>query len=107
MNSTSLETYSVVKEQIFEKLLRRMKELQNDEAADIAFCSELNPDVIVISSDQGFVFEPQNRRASELLQQRCGSAMEGVAVRERVHVHPCERQKIIDALKNAGLTVAC
>jgi hypothetical protein len=64
------------------------------------------PDVIVTSGDQTLFFEPQNERASTLLQWYCGMGAGILAVREQVCVHPCESRKIIEALSAAGLKVA-
>jgi len=94
------------KQQIYEKVQKRMAESasQQREAAD--FCSELNPDVIVISDDQTVVFESQNERASALLRQKCGWDTETVSMRERVRVHPSRSQKLIETLSAAGLKIA-
>jgi hypothetical protein len=94
---------SVTKRQILEKLFKRMNELENGGVPEA--CSELNPDVIVISADQSLLLEPQNQRASELLQRRCGLGMERVQVRERIRVHPFVSRRIIADLKAAGLKV--
>lgn len=93
---------SAIKQRIFEKFMRRLAEIR-----DMPFCPELNPDVIVISTDQSFLFEPQNPRASELLRRCCAVDAEGIQVRERVRVHPCQSRKIIDNLRTAGLHVVC
>lgn len=69
-------------------------------------CPELNPDVIVIPGDQTVVFEAQNERASALLRRKCGWDTETISVRERIHVHPSQSQKLIDALSTAGLRIA-
>jgi len=98
---------SVTKREIFEKVSRRLAELHRVEFIERECCPELNPDVIVISADQTLLFEPQNKRASEVLRQRLGLGNEGIQVSERIRVHPCMSQKIIDALKFAGLSVVC
>jgi hypothetical protein len=93
--------------QIFEKFLNRVKKLSVDGiCGDADSCPELNPDIIVISGDQTVVFEAQNERASALLRQRCGWDTETISVRERIHVHPSQSQKLVEALSVAGLKVA-
>jgi hypothetical protein len=93
----------ITKRQIFEKFRRRM--LQMAAVTNLEFCAELHPDVIVIEADQSLLFEPQNKRASELLHRRCGLSIEGVQVRERIRVHPCQGRSLIDDLTIAGLRV--
>ena len=95
-------TELVIKQRIFEKFMRRLSEIH-----ELPVCPELNPDVIVIPTDQSFLFEPQNPRASELLRRCCGVDAEGIQVRERVRVHPCQSRTIIDNLRTAGLHVVC
>jgi hypothetical protein len=94
---------SEIKRRIFEKFLRRMRESQSNQSSGI-FCSELNPDVIVISDDRSFLFEPQNSRMADWLQQHFG--IENLNVRDRVRVHPSQRQRIIKELKMAGFEVS-
>lgn len=94
---------SEIKRRIFERFLKRMKELQNNEPADALFCPELNPDVIVISEDRSFLFEPQNLRTTEWLHQHLG--MEKLRVRDRIRVHPSQCEKMIGELKAAGFEV--
>jgi len=96
---------SEIKRRIFEKFLRRMRESKNNQSSGL-FCSELNPDVIVISDDQTVVFEAQNERASMLLRRKCGWDTETINFRERVRVHPSQSQKFIEALSSAGLKIA-
>jgi hypothetical protein len=102
MNS---QTEAVIRRKILEKFLSRLKELSVNRDTDC--CPELNPDIIVISNDQTVVFEAQNERASALLRQKCGWETETIRQRERICVHPCQSQRIIDELKAAGFAVAC
>lgn len=90
------------RQQIFRKFLARIKasEVEGD------CCPELNPDIIVVSGDQTVIFEAQNERASAMLRRRCGWETETISVRERIHVHPSQSQKLIEALAAAGLRVA-
>jgi hypothetical protein len=94
---------SEIRRRIFEKFLRRMRESQNNESLEGLFCSELNPDVIVISDDQSFLFEPQNPRMADWLQQNFG--IQNLSVRDRVRVHPSQCRRIIKELKMAGFEV--
>jgi len=91
------------KRRIFEKFLRHMWELQNNDSSEGLFCAELNPDVIVISDDQSFLFEPQNLQMVEWLQQHFG--IENLNVRDRIRVHPSQCRRIIKKLKMAGFEV--
>jgi CDP-diacylglycerol pyrophosphatase len=96
---------SLTKQQIFEKVRRRMAEAAANKSGATSFCAELNPDVIVISDDRSLLFEPQNMRASELLHHQCGLGIESVHMRERIRVHPCQGKSLINDLTIAGLTV--
>lgn len=98
------ERESEIKRQILEKLAKR-KEFLECGPTDGNFCAELNPDVIVISDDQSWLFEAQNSRASSWLLRRCGMAADGHDSRERIRVHPCESPKIVAELKAAGFAV--
>jgi len=95
-----------LKQQIFEKVRRRMSELEHGGNSALSFCSELNPDVIVISDDQSLLFEPQNQRALELLTLGCGLASEELKLSDRIRVHPCKSRKIIEKLKAVGVTIS-
>lgn len=99
------QTESEIKQQIYEKVRRRMAEFGRQKRETVAFCPGLNPDVIVISDDQSLLFEPQNSRASAWLYARCGGAAESDNVRERIRAHPCETPKIVAELKAAGFAV--
>jgi hypothetical protein len=96
---------SEIKHQILEKLAKR-KEFLECGLMGGNFCAELNPDVIVISDDQSWLFEAQNSRASSWLHRHCGMVAEGHNDRERIRVHPCESPKIVAELKAAGFAVA-
>jgi hypothetical protein len=97
-----------IRRQIFEKFLSRVKKMGDGGiSGGRDSCPELNPDVIVISSDQTVIFEAQNERASALLRQKCGWETETMRQRERIQVHPTQSQKLIAALSAAGLKVAC
>ena len=100
------QSESFIKQQLYEKVHKRMAELasQTDNAA--SFCPELNPDVIVISDDQSLLFEPQNQRALEVLAVGCGLGMGFFKLTERIRVHPLRSRKIIDDLTVAGLKIA-
>jgi hypothetical protein len=100
------KTESEIKQQIYEKVRRRLAELETDRQEGASFCRELSPDVIVISDDQSLLFEPQNSRASEFLSQCCGSGLEAFAVKECIRVHPVGSHKLISDLTKAGLNVA-
>jgi hypothetical protein len=92
-----------LKQQIFEKVRRRMSELKHGDNSVPSFCSELNPDVIVISDDRSLLFEPQNLRVTEWLHRHFGT--ENLGIRNRLRVHPCQRRGIIAELKAAGFEV--
>jgi len=101
------QSESLIKQQIYEKVRKRMTQFSKGGDSVAPLYSELNPDVIVISDDQTVVFESQNERASVLLHQKCGWDTETVSVRERVRVHPSRSQKLIETLSAAGLKIAC
>jgi hypothetical protein len=106
MNSWS-DVDSETRRQIFEKFLARMRNSGIDAgSSDAGSCPELNPDIIVISGDQTVVFEAQNERASALLRCKCGWDTETISQRERIHVHPSQSEKLVEALSAAGLKVA-
>lgn len=88
-----------VKQRIFEKVAKRMKELR----VGSAVCAELNPDVIVIAEDQSFLFEAQNVRAAQWL--CCHLGLHSLRVRERVRVHPARCEGMANELKTAGFAV--
>jgi len=92
------------KRQILEKLGKRKEFLERGPVGGDV-CAELNPDVIVISDDQSWLFEAQNSRASAWLHRRCGTGTDGPDSRERMRVHPCESPKIVAELKAAGFAV--
>lgn len=94
-----------IRRHIFEKVLNRLG-TADVTGSDPNSCPELNPDIIVISSDQTVVFEAQNERASALLRRKCGWETETLSLRERIRVHPSQSQKIVAALSAAGLKVA-
>lgn len=94
-----------IKRRIFENVRRRMNESKNERQAD-DLCVELNPDVIVIQAGQTFLFEPQNKRVSGLLQQRYRLSSEAVQPRERIRVHSYEGQKMVEELRAQGFKVA-
>ena len=100
------KTESQIKQQIYEKVRRRLAELETDRQEGASFCRELSPDVIVISDDQSLLFEPQNQRALEVLVVGCGFAMGFFKLTERIRVHPLRSRKIIDDLTVAGLKIA-
>jgi len=91
------------KRRVFEKVRKRMAELTNQTNNVACFCPELNPDVIVISSDQSFLLEPQNSRVVEWMRQHFG--LENLRIRDRTRVHPSRSQIIIRQLKAAGFEV--
>lgn len=95
------------RQQIFEKFLAEMRKSRVDVTpGPLDPCPELNPDIIVISGDQTAIFEAQNERASALLRQKCGWDTETISMRERIHVHPSQSQKLIEVLSSSGLKVA-
>jgi hypothetical protein len=102
---TESKSYSEIRREILEKLAKRT-EFRQCIPSNESFCEELNPDVIVISDDQSFLFEPQNQRALEVLTVRCGLALGVFKMTERIRVHPLTSRKIIDDLTRAGLHVA-
>jgi hypothetical protein len=91
-----------IKQRIFEKLRRRIRELGHDNP----FQEALPADVIITPVDKSLLFEPQNSRASELLSQRCGLGSETSATKECVRVHPVGSHRIIADLIQAGLKIA-
>lgn len=99
------EPESEIRRKTFEKFLNRLRSAVDKDDPDS--CPELNPDVIVIPSDQTVVFEAQNERASALLRRNCGWDTETISARERIRVHPSQCQKLMAALSAAGLKVAC
>lgn len=109
MNSiqlTSTELTPEFKQEMLDRFLKRLKEMAlSAEKEKASLPNELNPDVIVISSDQTMIFEAQNERASTVLRQKCGWDTETISVRERVNVHPAHSQTLIRELSEAGLMV--
>ena len=98
---------SQIKEQILAKVAKRMSETRSGGSVEHELRAELNPDVILISTSDVLFFEPQNWRASEWLHQRCALSMDNAQMRDRIAVHPCQREKIITDLKAAGFEVVC
>ena len=94
-----------IKQKIFEKVTKRMNELCIQGSRGFAVCLELNPDVIVISADQSFLFEPQNLQVTEWLHRHFG--IDNLRVRDRIRVHPSQRQRLTAELKAAGFEVIC
>jgi hypothetical protein len=90
-----------LKQRIYEKVRKRMADWQKE--SGVCCCTELNPDVIVISDDRSLMFEPQSPQVTEWLRRRYG--MENLGIRERLRVHPCQRHGIIAELKAAGFEV--
>ena len=107
LESSDRQPESEIKRQIYEKVRKRMVELAHATEHKALSCPELNPDVIVISDDQSFLFEPQNQRALELLTMRCGLTVDCFQLPERIRVHPLRSREIIDALRTVGLHVVC
>lgn len=97
------KTESEIKQQIYEKVRRRLAELETDRQKGVSFCHQLSPDVIVISDDQSLLFEPQNLRGIEWLRRRFG--MDNLGIRDRLRVHPSQCQKMVRELKAAGFDV--
>jgi len=92
------DSESRTKQQIWEKISQRLAGF-----GQMSFCPELNPDVIVISTGQSLLFEPQSHRAVEWLQAHLGFG--NLDVRERVRVHPSQGKAMTDRLKAAGFRV--
>jgi hypothetical protein len=106
LETSSYELEPEIKRQIFEKFLNRLNQWGSDlNGGSLNFCPELNPDVIVISSDQTLMLEPQNLRASQWLLRRFRFSSE--EARERICVHPVQSQGIVDELRAAGFAVTC
>lgn len=93
------------KQQIFEKLRKRMAEAALATAFETDRCPELNPDVIVISADQTLLFEPRNPKAIAWLEHRCGPSLEIDERYRAVRVHPCQKTKMVRELETAGFAV--
>lgn len=74
---------------------------QSDEGSEQP-SPESTPDILVISGDHTFMFEPQNARGLELLQQCCGLPLD---VGQRVRVHPSRCEAILNFLRIAGLRI--
>ena len=100
VNRDKLE--SEIRQQLFEKVGRKMAELGYDSASPF---HQVNPDVVIIPADHVLLFEPQNWSATEWLHRHCGLSMDKAQVRDQIHVHPCQRGKIIADLKAAGFEV--
>ncbi|MGB7768394.1 MAG: hypothetical protein WBN22_06015 [Verrucomicrobiia bacterium] len=66
----------------------------------------MKPDVIVITSQETMLFQPQNRLASEWLHRRCGLAADNITGDTELRVHPRKCQSIIAELNAAGFIVA-
>jgi hypothetical protein len=66
----------------------------------------MKSDVIVKTSHQTVLFQPQNRLASEWLHRRCGLAADNITGDTELRVHPRKCQSIIAELNAAGFTVA-
>jgi len=86
-----------------QRFLSHLKQLSDGNRGT---CPELNPDVIVILMDNTVIFETRNQRASALLRQKCGWDTETIHRSERIHVHPAETGRLIEALTAAGLIVS-
>lgn len=67
--------------------------------------SQRTPDVVVLVDSHVLLFEPQNPRATEWLHHRCNLTLENPQARDRIQVHPCEWQKIVGELQQAGFHV--
>jgi hypothetical protein len=65
----------------------------------------MKPDVVLKTSQQTVLFEPQNRLASEWLHRRCGLVSENISGDTEIRVHPRKCQGIIAELKAAGFIV--
>lgn len=65
----------------------------------------MKPDVIVKTSDETMLFQPQNRLASEWLHRRCGLAADKISGDTKIQVHPSRRKRIVEELKAAGFEV--
>ncbi len=101
-----VENDSALKKQIFEKVRKRMAELQIEGAGCSHWrCVEAIPDIIVTDSAQSSLFEPQNMPASAWLHKRYDLGMQNAEACSPMRAHPCERQKIIDDLRQAGFEV--
>jgi hypothetical protein len=94
-----------IKRQILEKVAHRMGELETCVFSDSSVCTELNPDVIVISDDSSLLFELQNLRVIEWLRRQFG--VNDLRVRDRIRVHPSRYQMMVSELKAAGFEVTC
>ena len=90
-----------VKQRIIQKVAKRMDELRTHGSV----CAELNPDVIVVPSEQSLLFEPQNVRVAEWLSRRLG--LNNLRVRDRIRVHPERNEALARELKAAGFEVIC
>jgi hypothetical protein len=101
VDSTSQLSDSARKQRVFEKVGKRMNDLEViGGAGNLDFCGKLHPDVIVISDDTSLRFEPQNPHTTEWLRRRFG--MENLGIRDRLRVHPLQCQKMVRLLKAAG-----
>ena len=102
------EPLADTRQQIFEKVFRKMVESGIEKGGlEISSGFQKAPDVIVISDDGSFIFEPQNRRVTQWLHELCGLDMENTETCDKIRVHPCKRNKIIAGLRVAGFEVAC
>lgn len=66
----------------------------------------MKPDVIVKTSDETMLFQPQNRSASEWLHRRCGLFSENITGNTEIRVHPRKSRRIVMELEAAGFIVA-
>jgi hypothetical protein len=97
-----------MKRKIFEKVRRKMIELGLEKSnCDSPFGCQKSPDVIITSSDQVLLLEPQNWRVTQWLHERCGLRMDNIEACDKIPVHPCQRSRVIADLKAAGFEVVC
>jgi hypothetical protein len=66
----------------------------------------MKPDVVVKTTRETILFEPQNQRASDWLHQRCGFVGETVTGGTEFKVHPSRSKEMVEELKAAGFEVA-
>ena len=97
--SADAEGEKKIKQRILEKVAKAMEALREGDSA----CAELNPDVIVVTAEQSFLFEPQNWRVTEWLSRYLGLTNLGIG--DRIRVHPARRNAMVHELKAAGFNV--
>jgi len=109
MNATTSEgDYLLIKQQIWKKFARRMREWHETESRTNfppLNSSDMNPDVIVIPKNGTLLFEARTPQAAVWLRNRYG-LITGTADEDAgILVHPNQQKQLTAELKAAGFAV--